>query len=67
MTADAPAADDLPTYEQLMHPTLQAVENLGGGGRPPVKISYERFLPIYRRNICLRHSGLILDYPENPR
>ncbi len=30
MTADAPAADDLPTYKQLMHPTLQAVENLGG-------------------------------------
>ena len=30
MTADAPAADDLPTYEQLMYPTLQAVEGLGG-------------------------------------
>ena len=30
MPADAPAIDDLPTYEQLMHPTLQAVENLGG-------------------------------------
>jgi len=30
MTADAPAIDDLPTYEQLMYPTLQAVEGLGG-------------------------------------
>lgn len=30
MTTDAPIMDDLPTYDQLMYPTLRAVEDLGG-------------------------------------